>query len=204
MNEVLKQRLVGALILLALGVVFWPIIFVDPTATEDTALRSMPPSPTVDTRPIAPPDQAGLRASPRLAAREDAAAEADKQPVDVPVAAVAEPLPEPEPAAPPKPATAAEKLRAEPPAKPQIDAEGVPVAWMLQVASVSSPAKADDLRDRLLAMGHKAYSKKIRRGERNLWRVYIGPKFEKAKLESIRSAVDAELGVQTMVMRYYP
>jgi DedD protein len=120
------------------------------------------------------------------------------------VAAVAEPLPEPEPAAPPKPATAAEKLRAEPPAKPQIDAEGVPVAWMLQVASVSSPAKADDLRDRLLAMGHKAYSKKIRRGERNLWRVYIGPKFEKAKLESIRSAVDAELGVQTMVMRYYP
>ncbi len=30
MNEVLKQRLIGALILVALGVVFWPIIFVEP------------------------------------------------------------------------------------------------------------------------------------------------------------------------------
>ena len=45
MNDILKQRLVGALILVALGVVFWPLIFVQP-GPEETVLQPLPsPSP---------------------------------------------------------------------------------------------------------------------------------------------------------------
>ena len=45
MNDILKQRLVGALILVALGVVFWPIIFLQPddkTASHHSLLRRCP------------------------------------------------------------------------------------------------------------------------------------------------------------------
>ena len=72
MNEILKQRLVGALILLALGVVFWPIVFVEPEQKASMQPRSIPEPPAVSTAAIEAPGQAGLRASPALTANEDA------------------------------------------------------------------------------------------------------------------------------------
>lgn len=207
MNDILKQRLVGALILVALGVVFWPIIFVEPGEQVAAEQSRIPPRPEVDITPIEPPDLAGLRPSPELELQ------ADRQEVVQP-----EPEPEPEPQAVPQDpvaplaavvasdeaATTQPRTRSEAPERPVIDSDGVPVAWILQVASVSSAAKADELRDRLLAMQFKAYVKKVGHAERDLYRVYIGPKFEKARLESIRKQIDAEFGVKSMITRYVP
>ena len=80
----------------------------------------------------------------------------------------------------------------------------MPVAWILQVASVSTREKANALRDTLLAADHKAYVKQIRSGDRTLYRVYIGPKFEKAQLERIKPAIDSAHGVSSLVVRYVP
>lgn len=88
--------------------------------------------------------------------------------------------------------------------KPALDAQGIPITWILRVASVSSADKSDALRQDLLAMGHKAYVQKVRSGDRTLYRVYIGPKAEKAKLEKLRQGIDAKFGVASMITRYYP
>ena len=85
-----------------------------------------------------------------------------------------------------------------------MDSDGIPVAWMLQVVSVSSPDKADQLRQRLLAMDHKAYVKRVKVGDKSLYRVYVGPKFERARLEEIKTEIDAEFGVKSMIVRYVP
>jgi len=85
-----------------------------------------------------------------------------------------------------------------------LDEDGIPVAWILQVASVSSAEKAEQLRERLLQVGQKAYVKRVRRGDRNLYRVYIGPKFERAALEKIQPRIDADFGVSSMIARYVP
>ncbi len=208
MNEVLKQRLVGALILVALGVVFWPIIFVQPESDAGSEHYAMPPGPRVDTSPVPAPDEAGLRGG-FLEQPGQGEPAGGSQPVPDESAAQEQTDPAPPVASAPAPAraapkSAAERLRQEPPVEPAIDADGVPVAWMLQVASVSSQDKAEQLRDRLVGLGHKAYFKKIPRNGKTLWRVYIGPKFEKAKLEAIRTEVDAAVGVQSLVVRYYP
>ena len=220
MNTILKQRLIGALILVALGVVFWPIIFVEPGDQVGTASAPMPAPPGVDTTPIPAPDSGGLRTSTPATAQRAAEAEeasalaalADATDIDpaqdtAPVAnaavdddpgavedqaVVAIPVPEPQ------------RPRTEAPAKPEIDAEGVPVAWILQVASVSSRDKANALRDTLLAADHKAYVKQIRSGDRTLYRVYIGPKFEKAQLERIKPSIDGTHGVSSLIVRYVP
>lgn len=216
MNDILKQRLVGALILVALGVVFWPIIFVEPGERPIVEQPRIPPSPEVETTPIEPPDMAGLRPSREVQAQRDAKAAELKWPVpatpSTPKAdAVAGSPPEsatvadktpPEPAK--KPAAPVSRTRAEPPEKLALDSDGVPVAWILQVASVSSSDKAEELRERLLQVGQKAYVKRVRRGERNLYRVYIGPKFERAALESIQPRIDRDFGVKSMIARYVP
>ena len=212
MDNILKQRLIGALILVALGVVFWPIIFVEPEGPGGLPGARIPPPPAVDTSPIEPPDTAGLRQAPEVVAQrearaEEAAALAEAEPAVV--------LPEPEPEPVPEQATVAESEQrpvAEPtrstrkaaPESPQLDAQGIPVAWLLQVVSLSNKSRAESIRDDLIADGHKAYVKPIKSADRTLYRVYIGPKFERAQLERIQGEIDRQLGVKSLVARYVP
>ena len=210
MNDILKQRLVGALILIALGVVFWPIIFVEKDAKPLGEAAHIPMRPSVDTTPLTPPSKEGLRESPQIEANPAVElAEVPPQPVSVPAddEPVETVVPEKAPivvkkAAPPEKAPA--KTRTEAPVKPAIDADGVPIGWILQVASISNAGKAEELRKRLIEMGYKAYVKKIKTGNSVLLRVYVGPKFERQRLEAIKPKIDAEFNVESMVRRYIP
>ncbi len=204
MNDVLKQRLVGALILVALGVVFWPIIFVEPGQRPGLEQARIPPRPQVDTTPIEPPERAGLRPSEALQAPPAMPAEPSGGDIEEqPEAPAADPESISAPAA-AEPAPPVIRTRTDPPEKPELDSDGVPIAWILQVASVSSDSKAEELRQRLQALNHKAYVKKVTREGKSLYRVYVGPKFERARLETIQADIDARFGVKSMVMRYYP
>lgn len=194
MSELLKQRLVGALILLALGVVFWPIVFVEPDDKSSLQPQSIPEPPEISTSAIEPPDEAGLRGSPTLSEFDES--EQEYTIVDV----------EPEGAdagATDVPPTAA-VTRTEAPQPLAMDADGVPVAWTLQVATVSTPEKAEALRRRLLDKSEKAYVTTVTSGGKQLYRVSVGPKFERQELERIQDSINAEFGVKTLLVRYYP
>lgn len=205
MNDILKQRLVGALILVALGVVFWPIIFVQPPEKATRVQQPIPPRPDVSTRAIAAPDAVGLRGSPELSEHGDDEFVELQLPDDSAMHAggVAASTPtELE-------ATAAidsgrEVTRSVAPEPLVIDPDGIPVAWILQVVSVSSEEKAGVLRQRLVNMNIKAYVQTLRVGGKKLYRVYLGPKFERAKLEQLQAQIDAEFGVTSIVARYIP
>ncbi len=208
MNEVLKQRLVGALILLALGVVFWPIVFVEPEQESAIQQRSIPEAPVVSSAEIEAPSQADLRGSPPLSdsdysqgaennAIPDNVSFAGNEEAELAAAAAIDASASgssPEPGA----------TRSEPPKPLAVDADGVPVAWTLQVATVSSPEKAEALRARLLLKHEKAYVTTVSSGGRQLYRVCIGPKFEKRELEGMQAGINAEFGVNSMLVRYLP
>lgn len=202
MNNILKQRLVGALILLALGVVFWPIIFVEQGVKPLGEAAYIPLRPSIDTTPIEPPNIDTVRQSPSTVIR------AEDEVAEPPPADVVEKAPVPvEKAEQLKPETKSKPVRQtrkEAPVKPAIDADGIPIAWILQVASVSSKENAEELRLGLVNMGYKAYIKKIKTGTSVLLRVYVGPKVERARLEAIQSEIDSQFKVKSMVRRYIP
>ena len=201
MNDILKQRLVGALILIALGVVFWPIIFVEQGVKPLGAAAQIPARPSVDTTPIERPDISAVRQSPEIEANRElelAELPQEEAPELVEKASVPVAIPKETKKAAPQP------TRSEAPPKPAIDADGIPIAWILQVASVSSKEKAEALRSRLVDMGYQAYVKKIKTENSVLLRVYVGPKVERARLESMQKRIDAEFKVQSMIRRYIP
>jgi DedD protein len=228
-NDILKQRLIGATILLALGVVFWPIIFVQPEHKGATQPQSLPPPPPVSTAPVEPPDASGLRTSPDIAASTQAENTEEPATVEKP-AAVAIPAVQPKPtpatsgtaqskpsqapsiAAQPKPAPppaaltqgATPATRSKAPEPLVTDANGVPQAWTLQVATVASADKAENMRKRLIAMQQKAYVTSVSSGGNRLYRVCVGPKFERAELAALQTRINAEFGVTTMIVRYVP
>lgn len=192
MDAPLKQRLVGALILVALGVVFWPIIFVTPEPESPARPEGIPPAPRVDNRALPSPDSEGLRPSPEpavVAVDEGMDVTLPEEPRD----AASPPAPDPGPV-----------TRESAPELPTLDADGIPIAWSLQVATMSSRDKAQQLRDELNHQEMKAYIRPLQRGSGTLYRVYVGPKFERAELETIKRRVDARYGVESLVARYVP
>ena len=208
MNDVLKQRLVGALILVALGVVFWPIIFVQPGDRPSAEQPRIPPRPQINTSPIEPPDQVGLRSVQEVEARvqmEEVLSAAEPLEPEPSPALEPEPAEEQAPEEPPEQQPAPERpTRNTAPEKLAMDAQGVPVAWILQVASVSNAEKAEQLRQRLLQKDRKAYTRQVKRDGREFYRVYVGPTFERARLETMKSEVDREFGVNSLIVRYVP
>ncbi len=104
----------------------------------------------------------------------------------------------------PPPDSPAGEVRTEAPQRLAMDANGVPVAWALQVATVSSAEKAESLRKRLLELHHKAYISRVSSGGKSLYRISVGPKFERAELEKLQARINAEFGVNSIVARYTP
>lgn len=197
MDSIVKQRLVGALILLALGVVFWPIIFVPESQRDSPVVVEVPPPPPVDLSPVPEPDNIGLRRGGQAEVQEGASADIA--------------FPEPDPAAqatpaplPGKAAVVAQPSVTAPLEKPALDEDGLPIAFTLQVATMADRQRAEALRDELIRAGYKGYVKRLRRDDRVLYRVLVGPRYSRDELAPIKAAVDANWKVDSLIMRYLP
>lgn len=193
MNELLKQRLVGALILLALGVIFWPLIFVEPIDEPVSTLTQLPPKPQplpeLTTAPAPPPGLPLPEEQP------------DWQEPDL-AEQVAPDFVSPAPSESPGQSTSTSRTAV--PETPQLDERGLPVAWVLQVVALANQQRAESLRDQLLEQGHKAFVRTLQRDGNTLYRVYIGPRFEREALLSVKREVDAQYQVNATVTRYLP
>lgn len=85
--------------------------------------------------------------------------------------------------------------------EPGLDEQGLPRAWVIQVASLSSRAKAEALRDQLRAAGHKAYTEA---GANGTTRVLVGPKLHRQQLERDKQTIDEALGLDSLILRFDP
>lgn len=203
MDNLVKQRLVGALILVALGVVFWPIIFVARDGDTRELRVAVPEAPPVDLSPLPAPDSAALRRAPLAQAQAQGS---EQGPAPEPLDSDP-PLPAPLPALPARADTQApasleqarETLQA-----PAIDADGLPIAYALQVATIGERERAETLRDELLKAGYKGYLQRLRRDERTLYRVLVGPRYQRDDLAPVKEAVDRTWRVESLIIRYLP
>lgn len=193
MKDLLKQRLVGAVVLAALAVIFLPGFFKEQQAYQvDTSTR-IPPQPTVPQLDFQPPQPI-----------------ADTEPAPDPETMFLPPEPEavePQDLAKPsavietaEPATAGS---GEVPKLP-LNADGIPDAWVVQVASLTNQDAANKLRDELQAQGHKAYVRSVTGASGKITRVFIGPKLDKAEALAVKTQIDKHLKVNSMVKRFEP
>ena len=200
MSPLFKQRIVGTLVLIALGIVFWPLIFVTPEMRDPIILQPMADKPAIDRSPISPPQsyEAEVTAAlPDKPANPSGLQEAADVSTETEVAvADLQNLPE-----------AGSNLDGLPldkvPAPESlIDDQGVAVFWVLQVATVGSEARAEEIVDGLRARGYKAFSKRYVQVDDELYRIQVGPNAEQSKLMAIKVDIDAVLKVDSQVLRY--
>ncbi|TWC70795.1 DedD protein [Pseudomonas sp. SJZ103] len=211
LDSAYKQRMVGALVLVALAVIFLPMLFSRQdeqrqVVVEAPAAPQPPAVPQVQVEPVVVPEPQALpEEEPVPTDDEVAAQQAPSMPVQ-PSVPVVKPTPAPAVAA--KPATPAPKPVAPQPAAPgkpdvgqsRIDPNGLPISWSIQVASLGNREGADALQKKLRAQGYNAY---IRSADGKN-RVFIGPLIERAEADRLRDLLDRQQNLKGFVTRFQP
>lgn len=85
-----------------------------------------------------------------------------------------------------------------------IDEQGMPEAWVLQVASFQNRDNARQLQQRLLDADMPAYIKAFHLPEGTSHRVLLGPKLSKPMAEKLQQQIEKEFAMQSLLMRYKP
>lgn len=200
MDQTLKNRLVGAAVLLAIAVVVLPLLF---DGANQQALMSdlrMPPPPeTPNAAALLDGGHSTLAEAKDEVLREHALIEPEAEPElePIPPVAVAPSPAEPVPASPAPAATSQ-------PAKPADERlSQLAEAWDVQVAAGSSAEGAERLRNRLVAAGYKV---RVRR-DAGIHRVVVGPVLRREDAVALRTALaaDARVGKPAgLLVRYIP
>lgn len=197
MDQGLKQRIIGALVLIVAAVVFLPMLLSgqDETVTVEV---DAPPAPQMDQREI------DVAAPVELPQPEQVP---DLPPTPLPDPAPI-PLPEPsEPPTPPEPAVAVVTepepvVQDEPASTPSVPAPAPAGDWVVQLGSFSNDANAQGLRETLLTQGYNAYTRSSTVDGKSLTRVYVGPVIDREGANRLRDELARRHGSQGMVVAY--
>ena len=204
-NIQLKQRLVGAIVLVALAVIFIPMLLPGEGELGGGIKGSNIPAepdfrfPPVKKAPEAPP-VADASLVPLGDEPADTKAETAVEPVKA-EPAKAEPIKQ----APPKPATKPVSKPAPKPTptpKTTADKSGTASAWVVQVGSFSDRKNAQALRDKLRKQGYASFVESINGDAGRVYRVRVGPELSKAAADKLSTRLSKEAGLKGLVQVY--
>ncbi|WP_338487538.1 SPOR domain-containing protein [Pseudomonas trivialis] len=208
LDSAYKQRMVGALVLVALAVIFLPMLF----SRQDEQRQVVVEAPAAPQAPAVPQ----VQVEPVVVPEPQALPEDEPVPVDEPDAAPSAPVQQSVPVVKPAPAVAAKPATPTPAPKPvtpqpaapgkpdvgqsRIDPNGLPISWSIQVASLGNREGADALQKKLRSQGYNAY---IRSADGKN-RVFIGPLIERAEADRLRDLLDRQQNLKGFVTRFQP
>lgn len=180
----LKERLIGAVVLVVIAVIVIPFVLKGP-APDTTVTRPLPLPSAASTTPPAEYRMPLMAAAPQnngsTALSPDAQSSAPSpQPQVAPAQSAASPAPQPAPVvneAPPPAPTHVIKRHA--PAAPA----HVSGKWTVQAGSFGSEANARKVQRALESRGYHAYISRYRNGGREFYRVRVGAYAERAAAE---------------------
>ena len=199
MEQALKQRLIGAIVLVSLAVIFIPIILEGPDDEWTPRSHSIPEQPQMDYRADMelelPPETPGIDETVAMELMSQEQAESKPQPAAVKTAAVPVKTPDPVKAA-PKPL---------PPLKPAVPA--VPKTeplqgWFVQVGSFGREMNAKGLRERLVAAGFHVQLQDVKLGNKYAYRVLVGPSSSRTEAEKLAEKLQSGQHLKGMVIEY--
>ncbi|WP_213909130.1 SPOR domain-containing protein [Stutzerimonas nitrititolerans] len=193
MDRGLIQRMVGALVLIALAVIFVPMLFnreddARRVEVDAPAMPQTPAMPDVEVQPVEVPEPAAESFPEEFEIIEEGPeteAQVPAEPITAPPA-VAEPTPTP-PAERPEP-------------EQRLDAANLPVSWSVQLASLSNRESAEALTAKLRSQGYNAY---VRTFE-GMNRVFVGPLVERAEANRLRDVLERQQKLKGFVVRFKP
>lgn len=204
----LKQRIVGALVLIALAVVFIPMLLKQEEPVTEVVVLA-PAMPVVPEAPQYPAEQVAVPVPEPVVENEDVwddallvdEPSAVSQAPSTPIATVDDSQ------SAPAPDKAVEPVKIKPESEPEsrvpdigIDKNNLPVSWSIQLASLTNQVNAQNLRDTYRKKQYNAYV----RSSGDIHRVFIGPLIKRSEAQSLCKTLKARDNQDCFVVRYEP
>lgn len=187
MNDGFKQRLVGAVVLACITLILWPIIFSDVSNLIVDRRSQIPAIPAFEKYSTPQPTRP-MNIDPVIdysTAMANIEEESDPVVADAPAEGLAsEPVKEAE--------------------KPALDKRGIPVSWVIQVASFTKKDNADEVKLALQEKGFKAYAREVTTSEGLSTRVFVGPKLTKKVLQDDQKKIDEMFSLESIIVPFVP
>ncbi|MDP4546319.1 MAG: SPOR domain-containing protein [Marinobacter sp.] len=218
----LKQRIIGALVLISLAVIFVPMIFDEPHSQRKSTsitIPEEPPFPEVEMPDEPSGDAVGYQISSGNGASgsEDVKQAPGFRIVEEDRAQNSE-LAEPAESSQAAPAEKADASKTEtvaelpqatkqeaPAAKPSEEkaefARTLEGAWVVQLGSFGNGDNAKRLRDNVIEMGFGAHLQQFSSGDKTLTRVFSGPFVNRADADQAKARLDKKFGLKSLVTK---
>jgi DedD protein len=217
MREGAKQRLVGAAVVVALVVIFVPMLFEaespdsapsdqlaipeEPSfepdlksevflGPQDSGVGGFDPEAERETRPLALPPAGDLDAASVADVPVEAAGGREPDADGEPTYPVVE-----EPLPPPVDAPVVE------PPPPRSARDGMP-SWVVQVASLGTPEAAGELEAKLRKAGFSAFVEQAEVRGKQYYRVRVGPEVDRANAERVAARLREQQKLDTLIQNY--
>lgn len=212
-----QNRLVGAVVLVAVGVIFLPALLDGDKKYNEDQFASIPlvpkPGDEQEIESIAPIEQTSVPSTPSEGASEGMLSEAVTG-VEQPIVTTPEPpavVPVTPPVQPPQQPTPTP----EPPAvvTPPVQPPAPPVqetkppkgeAWVVQLGALKNAAKVEEIIAKMHFSGYPVYTVPARPVAGQVTRIYIGPSASKSELQAILPHLKELTGLQGEVRAYKP
>ena len=179
-----KHRIVGAIILVALVVIFVPMLLNEnEPPPELKGVREMPPRGATETKVIVTPvasEEAKPRQNPEAVTKTET------------TSAITESVPKQE----------TKTAPVEKPTKAPAAADKITQAWVVQVGTFSNADNANHLRDKLKSRGHAVHTESVSLAGKKALRLRVGPFRDKEQAVKAQAQIRKELRVQGVVQSY--
>ena len=183
-----KQRIVGALIIVCLAVIFLPMLFDEPHQERKRQTLEIPPEPEVPDVAVDEPSEPAVKETVQgtVPAPNQGEEEPETEAADIPMADGSSTEGQPE-----EPAASPEE---------QPDTSVLEGAYLVQLGSFGSAENAERLRDRAREAGMDAYIESFERDGETLTRVFAGPFIDRSAAEDAKAELDESFGLDTLVI----
>ncbi|CRL60677.1 cell division protein DedD [Proteus vulgaris] len=205
-----QNRLVGAVVLVAVGVIFLPALLDGDKKYNEDQFAAIPlvpkPGDEQEIESIAPIEQTTTPSTPSEGASEAMLSEAvtgveqstatpPQPPTVVPVTPPVQPTPVPPVVTPP----------VQPPAPPVQETKPPKgEAWVVQLGALKNAAKVEEIIAKMHFSGYPVYTVPARPVAGQMTRIYIGPSASKSELQAILPHLNELTGLQGEVRAYKP
>ncbi|MCM8855486.1 MAG: SPOR domain-containing protein [Candidatus Thiodiazotropha sp.] len=188
LEERLKQRLLGGAVLVALIVVFVPMLIDDPVETQIVSDHTIPAKPPIKER-------AAVQIVPQTKSEKSTPSKTTPrvEPKRVPASkTVPETTPHPQ-----------SKLKSKPKSEvPAAIGKSSPTAWMIQVASLTNEQNAKKLVASLRKADLPAQMERVKLDGKQHYRVRVGPEVDHRLAEKMLAKIKKTFKLHPKLMRY--
>ena len=208
MTELIKQRLVGMLIVVIAGVVFLPDLLDGKKQLTKEEFKKIPPKPEVNEQPILtefPREQVmeSMAEAPQnndvIASDAVTVSATDKVEINV--------LPQEDEVSNPQVETASNDNSESAPEQSDVGettSDFKQPAWILQLGSFKHKENVDALRQKLQEAGFNTFTKPVQTKAGVLSKVYLGPAVEKSELQEAQLKLKELVGLEGKITRFDP